>query len=201
VRTFSFRLMFSVLMFITLVSQNVQAESSSPNIVNHETEGNLEVTHQIGCVGFSELSNKYTPADLYHGFAQCLRDENYEIGSQLFVLAGVYATFDKLRVADGSAHQAHTVLLMRAMEGVPKDRKDRMMEALNGALTKGSAKLTETCQTVRKIGAPDYFPGYMIQHGIKAFTGPQANRGLIPEFKKESAWEESLAGYLHCSAK
>ncbi len=200
-RTFSFRLMAFAFMFLPLVTPDVRAESPSPKIVNHETEGNLEVTHQLGCVGFPELSNKYTPADLYFGLAQCFRSENYELGSHLFVLAGVYATFDKLRVADGSAHQAHTVLLMRAMEGVPQEGKDRMMSALKASLTKGSPELNETCQVVRKIGAPDYFPRYMIQHGIKAFTGAQPHQGLVPEFKSASAWEESLTSYLHCESK
>jgi len=66
------------------------------------------------------------------------------------------------------------------------------------ALMGNPPKLKAYCTRVRKIGPPDYYPRYMVQHGMRAFTGRKSPRGLVRNFNAEKAWEKSLDTYLHC---
>lgn len=197
-KTFTIRLGLSFIMAFPFISCKAEAQPGKGNIVNYESEGNLEVTHQVGCWSFSKLNNKLTPADLYSGLARCLKDENYENAADLVVLAEIYAFFDKLRVADKTAHQAHPILWREAFEATSKDGKIKLLDALDAKLAKGGKQLTETCLAVRKIGRPDYYPSYMIQHGIGAFGSTDSNNGLIADFHPEQAWKKSLDESLHC---
>jgi hypothetical protein len=191
--------LLSILFSLLFLSDTfAQAPNKSGNVVNYESKGNLEITNQVDCVGFSELSNTLTAADLYNALSKCLEKEEYQNAAEIFALAGVYSTFDKLRVADRSAHQAHAVLTMKAMQGASESGKNRLMLALKTSLNKEGTQLKEVCSVIRKIGHPNYFPNYMIQHGMKAFGGPQENRGIKENFQSDQAWETALDTYLHC---
>jgi hypothetical protein len=166
-------------------------------VTNYETEGNLEVTHDIGCVDSGGLKNVYSSADLYKGLAKCIKDGAYERGVLLFVLAGVYGRYDTLRVADQTAHQATTMLRMTYFDSSDQSKKLAFFDKLKVALGTPEG-LKAICSEVRKIGAPTYFPRYMIQHGLGAVLGDTSKGGLIDSFDSESAWEKSLDSYLHC---
>lgn len=171
--------------------------SSGAQITNYTTEGNLESSYDVGCVGSEGLSNKYTPADLYKGLAKCLKDGNYDRGVLLFAMAGVYSTFDILRVADESAHDAPSVLQMTYMAPLGESK----MTEFGGHLKKTlgvPAGLSRICAELRKIGAPSYSPRYMIQHGMGAVLGDASKDGLVGGFEPEPAWEKALDSYLHC---
>lgn len=166
-------------------------------VTNYETEGNLEVTHDIGCVDSAELKNIYSSADLYKGFAKCISDGAYERGILLFALAEVYGRYDTLRVADPTAHQATTVLRMTYLDSFDESKKLAFFDKLKVVLGTPDG-LKSICSEVRKIGAPTYFPRYMIQHGMGAVLDDTSKDGLIDSFDSESAWEQSLDSYLHC---
>ena len=116
------------------------------------------------------------------------------------ILAGLYARFDTLRVADRTAHGAITVLTMTVGQSATPQQQKKLMAEINKFLVKGTPELAATCQTVRKIGYPDYFPRYMIKHGLSAFMAEPRNRGLVTNFEAEKAWEQVLDTYLHCPA-
>ena len=172
--------------------------TKSGNVVNYETQGNLEITNQVNCEGFEKLTNNFTPADLYRGMTHCFGSKNYENAAQLFILAGVFGRFDVQRVADSTAHQAMSVLQMQVFQNLSNEERDKYKQALGKYLSQGSPQLIAACEKVRQIGAPEYFPRYMIQHGMRAFGAEQANQGLVSNFQPEAAWEKSLDTYLHC---
>jgi hypothetical protein len=166
-------------------------------VTNYETEGNLEVTHDIGCADSGDLKNVYSAVDLYKGLAQCLKDGDYEHGILLFAMAGVYGRYDTLRVADESAHQATTVLRMTYLDSIDESKKLMFLDKLKETLGTPEG-LERICTELRKIGAPAYFPRYMIQHGMGAVLGDASKDGLVDGFDSESSWEKSLDTYLHC---
>ena len=170
-------------------------------IVQHYTSGNLEVTHDVGCVGFDDLSNEYTPADLYAATAKCFSSDKLEQASQLFALAGAYGAFDQQRVADASAHQAIQMLQMQLFQNEPVEKRKILGEHFIKAFSPDTPELAKSCDQIREIGAPNYFPRYMIQHGIKAFLEQQPNQGLVKDFNSADAWESALNSYLHCPSQ
>ncbi|MBX7142989.1 MAG: hypothetical protein K1X79_00910 [Oligoflexia bacterium] len=170
------------------------------NTTNYEASGNLEVTHKLECLPSSKLSNEYTAADLYHGLSKCLEKEDYKDAAFLFAIAGAYARFDQLRVADESARQAATVLRMNYFDPFSKENKMTLMGVLKQDLGSPDG-LAATCKEVRRIGIPNYYPRYMIQHGLGAFGKDAGADGLIKDFNSNKGFEEALSSYLHCPQK
>jgi hypothetical protein len=176
-------------------------------VIGYESEGNLESTYDIGCADSESLTSKYSPADLYRGLVQCLEKDDYDRGVILYALAGVYGRFDTLRVADETAHQATRVIQQELFGPVEVAKKTKLGERLQATLGVPDP-LQRVCEQVRKIGAPAYFPRYMIQHGMGAVLGDQPVRkevmgdlpkdGIVAGFDAESAWERALDEYLHC---
>jgi hypothetical protein len=82
-------------------------------------------------------------------------------------------------------------------DGVPRAKLKQFDEIKEQTLN-DSKKLSAICTRIRQIGPPDYYPRYMVQHGIQAFTGFKTPNGLVPNFDARKAWTESLTSYLHC---
>ena len=172
--------------------------SNGTKIVKHETAGNLEVTTEISCQGFDKLNNKLTPADLYSAISKCFEVDDYDSAAQMFALAGVYSRFDELRVADPTAHQASQVLIMQTFQNLSAEQRKKFQSAIEQDFSPGSDEFSDLCEAVREIGEPDYYPRYMVQHGMRAFGPEQPNKGLLADFDPDNGWESALDTYLHC---
>jgi hypothetical protein len=173
------------------------ASTTASRVTNYEAPGNLAATRAINCIVAGKLSNKDTPADLYPAVMQCLNEAKYERAVFIYALAGVYARFDAMRVADETAHDAATVFLSRMTKGVPRAKLKQFDEVKEKTLG-DQGKLAEICTRIRQIGPPEYYPRYMVQHGMQAFTGFKTPKGLVPDFDAGKAWTGSLRSYLHC---
>jgi hypothetical protein len=167
------------------------------NVTNHRAEGNLASTQAVGCIPLAKAKNTFTPPDLYLGVTECITQDNYDFAASLFALAGIYGRFDVERVTDKSAGQAKTVLVMSTFATVPQDKKTKFNEALN-RIAKNSESLGKLCGEVRKVGMPNYYPSYMILHGIKAFTGNPHDGALLKDFDSQKNWVNLQTAYLHC---
>ena len=168
-----------------------------PQINNYEAPGNLESKNDLGCVGTEKLGNKFTPADLYKAVPACAKQGKYKEGAILFALAGTYGRFDTLRVTDKSAHQAVTILKMQMASAMPSDQQNAFKESVRRT-TGNPDGLAAACKEIARIGPPNYYPRYMIQHGMSAFTKAGVDDGLVKDFNTSVAWKQSLDTYLHC---
>ena len=171
--------------------------ASRPQIMNYEAPGNLESKHELGCIGPENLSNKFTPSDLYKAVSVCAKQGKNKEGALIFALAGAYGRFDTLRVSDKSAHQAVTVLKMQAFGGMAPDQQNAFKESVSKTVGNPDG-LATACKEIKRIGPPNYYPRYMIQHGMGAFTKTGTDDGLVKEFNAPAAWKQSLDTYLHC---
>jgi hypothetical protein len=172
---------------------------SGANITNIETKGNLEVTHDLGCISLNHVKNDYTPADLYKSFGQCIKENNYADGLDIFLIAGAYGYFDKLRVADKSAHQATKVLIMNNTSFMSVEQKQQWKASIAKLGEPNSPMLLHTCNAIKKIGQPNYYPAYMIQHGMDAIMNHN-DKPIVDNFNAHEAWESAIMKYLHCPA-
>lgn len=164
---------------------------------NYETGGNLSPTRALGCVGPHGVSSRDTPADLIPAMSLCVRDNNYHNALFLYALSGAYSHFDVLRVVDHTAHDAGGLLLLQAIQSMTAAQRISLQREIRHVF--GSRRKTAiVCRKIEKIGPPNYYPAYMINHGMNALARPQGS-GLIRNFNPVSAWDEVLASYLHCS--
>ena len=66
--------------------------AGAADVGDHEAPGNLESTHDLGCVGAARLSSAHTPPDLYRALEKCVQQETYDDATLLFALAGPATT-------------------------------------------------------------------------------------------------------------
>jgi len=201
-RKVSAPLLVSLFMFSSLVVAQTKEppriiKEQNGKITNYRAEGSLASTQAISCIPLAEVKRKFTPPDLYKGVADCLAKNEYESAAKLFALAGIYARFDAERVTDKTAGQARTVLIMNTFSNMPEDRKNKLNASLS-RITKTPALLGDLCKEVAQVGMPDYYPNYMILHGIKAFSGNPHDGALVANFDAMGTWKGLLSAYLHC---
>lgn len=177
----------------------VTVTKPASNITNYEAQGNLESTNNVGCISFDKLSRKFTPPDMYKAAAICVQQDMSKEGAFLVALAGAYGQFDTLRVADKTAHDAPSISRMTSFGSLDANKTNAFQASMKATFSNPDT-LATICNEVIRIGPPDYFPRYMIQHGMGAFIqNPKAGNGLIDGFNASAAWSQTLGSYLHCA--
>jgi hypothetical protein len=173
------------------------AKEQRGNVTNLRAEGSLASTQAIGCIPIAQAKNTFTPADLYKGVSECIAQEKYDFAAGLFLLAGMYVRFDAERLTDKTAGQAGSVLIMNTFSTLPQEKKTKFGAAVE-RIAKNPELLRTECGDVQKLGMPNYYPSYMILHGIKAFTGNPHEGALVKGFDAPGVWKTLQTTALHC---
>lgn len=184
------------LFIFTILTLGINLTNAQTN-VSIEANGNLESPKPCGCVDISEVTNENNPADILIGMGKCIELNQFEKAARLFAISGVYGKYDTYRVKDKTAHQALLVLQQNILLNIDEKDQRKLISSLEKELKAGSKELNDICQAIQKVGIPKYYPKYMIQHGIKAFTDNEGN-GLLEEFNSSESWNLALKNYLHC---
>lgn len=163
-----------------------------------EADGNLESPNPLACVALSEVTSLHNPVDILHGVKKCIEAAEYEKAVKLFALSGVFGRYDTYRVKDKTAHQALQIAQQMILENISEQQKEYFIENFKSQFGQGSDNLQKNCQSIQTIGVPKYFPRYMIQHGINAFTDKN-DTGINENFDSEQSWKSALESYLHCN--
>ena len=152
---------------------------------------------QVECLDKTRLTNKMSPMELWASIASCVSSERYDDGVFIYALAGAYGAFDHQRVADASAHQVSQLLPMLAFASMP-DKKVTAFEARKSQLLEDESRRAVYCKDIARLGPPDYYPTYMVQHGLGVVNGADASRALVVPFDAKAAWAKAVAQYLEC---
>jgi ankyrin repeat protein len=180
------------------IPPNVQVEQHGP-VTSMTIPGQLAPTQNLECIAIGKVKATATPPDLYRAARACVDQGDYERAVPLFLLGGAYGRFDAARVADQTAGQGIMILIMGFGSGL----RDEQKQAFTTATSKfqSAENKARLCKEFKRLGPPDYFPRYMILHGIKAFTtaDPTAN-ALVPGFDAAVTWRRLLAEGLNCTA-
>ena len=148
-------------------------------------------------VGINEIQTEYTPADLYPAVSKCVLSDDYEKAAEIFAVAGSFGRFDKKRVTDESAHEAMTMLLIHAFDGMSSEQKSKLQEIINKRF--GGAEIDMSiCPHLRSLGHPTYYPRYMIQHGLGSFLSDKSEQPLVEGFDPVKAWDQILTDSVGC---
>ncbi|NOW44652.1 hypothetical protein FHW96_000794 [Novosphingobium sp. SG751A] len=100
-------------------------------------------------------------------------------------------------MADKTAHQAIIVGRVQILGSLPPEKIAKFQSTAKTAV-EDAAKTQVLCKYLRHIGPPTYYPRYMIQHGMNAFTG--GGKELVPDFSAAKGWDDVLNTYVHCPA-
>lgn len=112
-------------------------------------------------------------------------------------LAGTYGYYEALRVADSTAHDAQSILAQRSLSSLDNTQMEAFKQELKTTLGNPD-KFPALCDEILRFGPPQYYPRYMIQHGMNAIAGGKPEDELVKDFDSDMAWKTSLDGYLHC---
>jgi hypothetical protein len=154
------------------------------------------------CVRFDQIDNTHSPVELYASVADCAQNNRDVDAVSLFVLAGMDSSFDSLRVADKTAGQARQILIMGLFQEMRADVHARFETALKGLMDQPQRRAT-LCAQVHKIGPPQYFPAYMVNHGLGVMQSALSNQlpppPLEPNFDAAATWATLVINYLDCT--
>lgn len=167
-------------------------------VKNYTTEGNLAPTQNPGCIAYQGADNSLSPADLHLAVLACAEQKNFAGAADLFILMQLRAVFDAKRVADPSAGQAGTVLKLTVRQALGSEKTAALQAAFEDFGGNGSSRHQAFCAAMQRNGPPQYYPAYMIQHGMWAFTQPEADP-LVAGFDAAAVWKELLGSYMKCA--
>ncbi len=123
--------------------------------------------------------------------------------------ASMYARYDMLRVTDKSARQAKNALILNTLYPLPEKKKAILAVQAKRIKTDSEFK-NSLCNKMKALDIPNYHPGYMIKHGMKAVLQklksdaikagkplPESmniteSSGLVTNYKPEKLWTKSL---------
>jgi len=137
------------------------------------------------CISLSEVQANMGPPVLYAFVSQCIGKGRLQDAAEVFRLAGLFWRFDVARVPDESAHGAGQVLIINTMNSLADDVRQRFGE-LALKLDSDEANTQKIVATARRLGPPNYYPAYMIMHGLNP-------RPLPHDFNAQQAWANLLA--------
>lgn len=160
------------------------------------TPGYLQPANPLGCVSLSDVTAGDTPADIYHGMKACIQAGQFDKAVPLYAIAGTFARFDKLRVADKSAEHTVKVLQRLNLEGLDAKQRKGFGKAMRMTLAKGSKSFNGICAAIERTGPPTYYPSYMLG-GAQPAAGHE-QEGLTPGFITAKGWRRVVTGYLGC---
>ena len=181
----------------TVATQPPVTVTKNGKVTNFETAGNLQSLSPVDCVPIAALSRADTPADLLVGANKCAAKADYEAAVALYSVAGVYGTFDKLRVRDQSAHEALQALRVNFANSLNEQQKAAFGQVIRHTFSDTSTH-DSLCASLKSLGPPNYFPTYMVQHGMNAFSGGTPGGELQPNFDAAKAWSTALDMAAHC---
>jgi hypothetical protein len=166
----------------------ILAPVSAQNMTNLTTVGNLQSARPAPLRSLAEATSRDTPVDLFALASSKIKEGDFAEASLAMFVASAYGAFDTMRVADPTAHQGLSVLMMGVSDGLSEEQSSSFREFAVNFVGDGSALR----EYLLKLGPPSYHPDYMIKHGMGAFTDPSAT-GLVEGFDTSSAWEKILS--------
>jgi hypothetical protein len=191
---------FAVLVWFC-ISSPVQSQvmPAQGKFVNVSAPGNLAPTRKLSCMDIANIKNIYTPPDIYTAIRDCLSKGLYDQAASLYPLASAYAHFDAFRVADQTARDGGQVLSLQTFATQTPEQKQAFKKALTAVMS-DPQKHSDFCANVSRIGPPNYFPKYLIMHGMNAFTSKNPDQNaLIPNFDAKGTWAKLQTQYLQCA--
>jgi hypothetical protein len=178
-----------------------QLPTSTPSLVSSQGKESQPIAKEA-CMRLDQIDARHAPPALYALVADCMQRNRDADAVGLFVLAGMDSSFDALRVTDRTAGQARQILIMGLFESLPTNAHDRFETAIKDLMDHPQQHVT-LCEQVKKIGPPQYFPAYMVNHGIGAVMGALSNQApptpLRADFDAAAAWADLQSNYLNCT--
>jgi hypothetical protein len=174
----------------------IAPQASIVSTLPQQLAGNRE------CVRLNQIDNRQVPPELYDRVKICMQDNRDADAVALFAIAGMDSIFDSLRVTDRSAGQARDILVKELFESLPANTSARLQAEIKD-LWEHSQRLASLCEQVKKIGPPQYFPTYMVNHGMAVVISDLSKQASLPplkaDFDSAATWNDIRTQYLNCN--
>ena len=129
---------------------------------------NEKITTSVKCIDVSEVKTSYSPPILFTASIACADKDEPMKAAQLFLFARIYGSYDISRVADRTSHQIIGIMVQNSFKTMGRNA-DSVQNEINSKLIKEPEIFKRFCNVVKKIGKPNYYPRYMINH--KSWNG------------------------------
>lgn len=172
--------------FASPIAASLARGPDDPSLRNSDVERHRASSEPLGCAALEDVSARSNPVDLFLASRGCLDAGDAVKARDLLLLGGVRGRFDTRRVVDRTAWPA-VIAAQREIFGPLDDDASALLTGAMARLESPSA-MKAMCGRMIALGAPTYFPAYMIAHGRDAAAGRKGLDALVPQFRAEEAW-------------
>lgn len=150
------------------------------------------------CLAPGQITSSMTPVDLSQALTACINKDDYETALLVYDLASVYEQYDSKRVQALKSVQEN--FLFGALISMPPEKRikfNNQRNDMNGTKYRGDS----LCEKIEKIGAPVYYPSYMIQRSnleVSSNSTIPSISNLNPSFDSKAAWQQAKLDALNC---
>jgi hypothetical protein len=159
--------------------------------------GAQALAEPAACLEPGQVTGKLSPVALWESIEACVTAGRYDAAVFLSAVAGSFARFDVLRVADDSAHRAAADLPRAGLAALPRPQAAAFRRQVRATLGDDATR-ARYCAEVKRVGPPDYLPAYMLREGIGGFNGASDTHPYVEGFDPKSAWPRAVREYLEC---
>jgi len=176
---------------------SVCASFAAAEVTAVVTENNLAVTNDLACMPQADIKAGYTTADLMVAVVDCAKTGRFQDSAALYLVAMSRGAFDSRRVADTTAHQAVQMLTLKASEALTDQERNALVVEIKKYQQQETPQHQVFCAALVADGPPDYYPEYMVGHGMNAVMGLPGD-GLVEGFEPVSAWQDVVSVFMQC---
>ena len=115
------------------------------------------------CKKKEDLNEDDTIFDLLSSLYICGEEKKLKEMAEMYYLSSLYGSFDKARVNDISAHQASYILIHNTM-AILNQKNENIISDMDKIY--GIKEKIQLCEEVKALVKPNYYPSYMINHGM-----------------------------------
>lgn len=142
----------------------------------------------LACVREENNLNEFNPIVLYKVMVSCIKNNLYEKGIFLYLLAGSYTYYDANRINTFYARKVHHNLLAENLAFLTKAEYNSFWSNLKDFMEQDKQRKM-VCVKIEQVGAPNYHPSYMLKNKVSNVSQYGVDYIL---FKK------SVNSYLNC---
>ena len=124
-----------------------------------ETTSNESKT--ISCLSLDKIMNGYDSLKLSAMSMECVKQKDYQKASRLWLLAGLYYTYDTGRLKEKRGTNLVKLTMVSMLSRITEQDKIKMVTAMR-SIRNNPAQLKEICDQVDVVGKPTYVPYYMM---------------------------------------
>lgn len=183
------------------MKNNIHSFSGAVSYLKGEDRNSFwrEISKTDRCASIDSIDPGTSYTDIISSTYHCIKDNNYQVAAENYLLSFPYSMYDKSRVEDVNQHVAAEYISAKLGEEFESIKGSIPIEftRLNDAVEDIIANNKDFCQSLNNLDTPTYTPNYMIyfnktKHDLESYKN-------IPLSDLKSLWKKAIDQVTACN--